>query len=410
MIYTGSPMMRSKWFISFLLVAASVAISLIFGEIIVRIVSPQKLSLNVTQWDPYVGFVNIPNVEGFSKTQDFIMHVKINSLGLRDREFELSKPSGTFRIGVFGDSFTFGEGVQNEEAYPKVLEKILKRDTLLIKSQTNVEVINFGLGKTGTSQQLALYQKEGTKYELDCVILGFLSGNDFTDNIGGVFSLHDDKLMHNATNYSSVRKIQRILYRIPFYRWLAGHSHLVNLFRKTATLLDDSARMQQAALDQGGIGGKDSDEEHLMIHLTLRLIEEFQREVRRNGSSFLIVNFPERDQKNFSDYVGGEAIPRYVVMYEALKTILSERYIRVLDLVPVFSKLSKSHYYFEHDGHMNNRGHQVIASSIYEVVIPEILNRQSQVSNNPESAVNHEVGTYRNQEARMAEVLWPSVE
>lgn len=376
MIYTGFQKMRLKWFISFLLVAASVAISLIFGEIIVRIVSPQKLSLNVTQWDPYVGFVNIPNIEGFSKTQDFIMHVKINSRGLRDREFELSKPSGAFRIGVFGDSFTFGEGVQNEEAYPKILEKILKRDMLLIQSQTNVEVINFGLGKTGTSQQLALYRQKGTKYDLDCVILGFLNGNDFTDNRGGVFSLRDDKLIHNATNYSSVRRIQGILYRIPFYGWLAGHSHLVNLFRKTATLLDDSVRMRRAAMAQGGIGNKNSDEEHLMIHLTLRLIEEFQREVRRNGSSFLIVNFPELDQKNFSDYVGGETIPRDVVMYEALKTLLAERNIRVLDLVPVFSKLSKPHYYFEHDGHMNKWGHQVIASNVYEFVLPEILSRE----------------------------------
>ncbi|MBW2737526.1 MAG: hypothetical protein JRE64_01485 [Deltaproteobacteria bacterium] len=383
------------------------AISLLLGEIIVRIVSPQKLSLNVTQWDPYVGFLNIPNIEGFSRTQDFIMHVKINSRGLRDREFELSKPSGTFRIGVFGDSFTFGEGVQNEEAYPKILEKILKRDTRLIQSRTNVEVINFGLGKTGTSQQLALYQQEGTKYDLDCVILGFLSGNDFTDNWGGVFSLRDDKLIHNAANYSFVRRIQRILYRIPFYGWLATHSHLVNLFRKAATLYDDSARMRRAAMAQGGIGKKNSEEEYLMSYLTLRLIKEFQREVLQNGSSFLIVNLPEKDQKNISDYVGGEAIPQYVVRCEALKFSLIDKNIRVLDLIPVFSSLSKSHYYFEHDGHMTKCGHQVIASNVYEFVLPEILSRESQVHSYLESDVNHTGGTLQRQETRKNGTFWP---
>ncbi len=375
MIYTGFFKRKSTRLLIALLVVASVATSVIFGEIVVRMFFPQKLSLNVTQWDPYVGFVNIPNIEGSSKTQDFMMHIKINSRGLRDREFDLSKPPGTFRIGVFGDSFTFGEGVQNEEAYPKVLENFLRHDTQLLQSLTNVEVINFGIGKTGTSQQFALYQQEGAKYELDYVILGFLSGNDFADNWGGVFSLRDDKLVHNATNYSSVRKIQQILYRIPFYKWLATHSHLVNVFRKAATLYDDRVRTKRASMVQGGIGNKNSNEEYQKIYLTLRLIEEFQRASLRNGSSFLIVNLPERDQKNISDYIQGEAIPRYVVLCEDLKISLVERKIRVLDLVPVFSKLPKARYYFENDGHMTKWGHQVIASSIYEVVHSEILNR-----------------------------------
>jgi hypothetical protein len=365
MACTEFPKRRSTRLLTVLLVAASVAISLVFGEIAVRIVSPQKLFLNVTQWDPYIGFVHIPNMEGFSKTQDFTVHIKINSRGLRDREFDLIKPPGTYRIGVFGDSFTFGEGVENEEAYPKIKQR-----------RINVEVINFGIGKTGTSQQFALYQQEGTKYDLDSVILGFLSGNDFSDNWAGVFSLRDDKLIHNATNYSSVRKIQRILYRIPFYGWLAQHSHLVNLFRKAASLYDDSVRMRRAAMTQGEVANKNAGEESQMIYLTLRLIEEFQRAVLRNGSSFLVVNLPERDQKNLSGYIGGEAIPRYVVLCETLKTSLVDRHIRVLDLVPAFSSLSKPHYYFEHDGHMTKWGHQVIASNIYEAVLPEILNRQ----------------------------------
>lgn len=372
---TEFPKRRSTWFITVLLVAASVAISLIFGEIIVRIVSPQKLLLNVTQWDPYVGFVHIPNYEGYSATEDFQVRIRINSNGLRDQEYDYSKPPDIIRIGVFGDSFTFGEGVQNDEPYPKILEQLFRRDERLRQSGVKVEVINFGIGKTGTAHQYAFYQKEGKKYSLDHVILGFLSGNDFTDNWGGVFTLSNDRLIHNATGYSSVRRIQRIVYRIPFYRWLATHSHLVNLLRKAVTLYDDRARMQQAATLQGEVGSAKPDLELQMCNLTLRIIEEFRKEALQNHSSFLIVHLPERGQKTITRYSNGELIPRYVVLWDALKGSLIERNFDVLDLVPVFSRLPKSRYYFEHDGHMTKWGHQVIAANVYEVVLPEIRSR-----------------------------------
>jgi hypothetical protein len=109
-----------KRLIVLLIVIVSLLSSLFLCEVILRFFYPQRLYYNISQWDPYVGFTYIPNIEGYSKTADYEMYVKINSRGLRDREFPFEKPANTLRIGVFGDSFTFGEGVQNDEAYPKV--------------------------------------------------------------------------------------------------------------------------------------------------------------------------------------------------------------------------------------------------------------------------------------------------
>ena len=50
-----------------------------------------------------------------------------NSLGFRDtREYALSKPPGTFRIIVLGDSVTFGHGALFETTYPYLLEQRLR--------------------------------------------------------------------------------------------------------------------------------------------------------------------------------------------------------------------------------------------------------------------------------------------
>ena len=144
----------------------SIILTLLISEVMVRMLLPQDLRLNFSQWDEYVGFVNIPGIEGTTVHTDYRMKVQINSHGLRDREIDYKKKeSNTYRIGVFGDSFTFGEGVQNNETYPKVLESLLNADKQLSVSGTRIEVLNFGIGKAGTSHQYAFYRKEGKKYD-----------------------------------------------------------------------------------------------------------------------------------------------------------------------------------------------------------------------------------------------------
>jgi lysophospholipase L1-like esterase len=349
------------------LVAVSLLVSVLLAEGLIRRFYPQKLSLNVSQWDPYVGFSNIPGLRGYSATSDYVMHVTINSHGLRDRELEYAKPSNVFRVGLFGDSFTFGEGVQNDETYPKVLEGLLNGASR--PGGTRVEVLNFGVGKTGTSHQLAFFRKEGTKYDLDLVLLGFLARNDFTDNWGGVFYLKDDSLVHNPGAYSTVRRMQRVLYAIPGYKWAATRSHLVNLFRKTATVIDDRARTRRAAQfnDVGTESSADTNFHH--VRLTGKLIEAFNREARDGGTDFLLINLPTEGQRPASAYGRGEPAPAYVSKCEELLNAMRQRGIPVLDLVPAFSTRPVAAHYFPNDAHMTPLGHRAIAHSLHQYLV-----------------------------------------
>ena len=63
---------------------------------------------------PYVLYVNNPNYQGH------------NQLGYRGAEVTLEKPADTFRIVTIGESTTYGFGVNSNQAYPDVLQDILR--------------------------------------------------------------------------------------------------------------------------------------------------------------------------------------------------------------------------------------------------------------------------------------------
>lgn len=75
--------------------------------------------------------------------------IQINSFGIRDKEYSLEKNSSTYRIFILGDSFTFGQGVNNEEAYPEVLEEKLNA----LYEGTQFEVFNLGVPGLSTDSE-----------------------------------------------------------------------------------------------------------------------------------------------------------------------------------------------------------------------------------------------------------------
>jgi lysophospholipase L1-like esterase len=350
----------------------SIIVTLLISEAMVRMFSPQDLRLNFSQWDEYVGFVNIPGIEGTTVHTDYQMTVHINSKGLRDREIDYKKEKNTYRIGVFGDSFTFGEGVQNNETYPKLLENLLNADEQLSVSGKRIEVLNFGIGKTGTSHQYAYYQKEGRKYDLDLVIIGFLGANDFKDNLLGVFKLENGQLIHVPSAYSSIRRMQTIVYYFPFYRWLTAHSHLANLVRKQATVLDDNSRAT-AIMKSNAEGEMGAENERLAVAITREFLTEFVREAKQDGAELILVNLPAKEEKPFTASGKNET---HVLLYNRLEKDLNEiPELEIVDLTPVFAKLPVAPYYFPHDGHMTPAGLQLVAMEIKDYLKPRLIEK-----------------------------------
>ena len=97
-----------------------------------------------------------------------------NSRGLRGaREPAIPKNADSLRIALFGDSFTFGEDVSDEETFGHQMERLFAATA--VPGSPTVEVLNFGVHGYGHDQML-LYLREALPiYQPDIVILGYVT-------------------------------------------------------------------------------------------------------------------------------------------------------------------------------------------------------------------------------------------
>jgi hypothetical protein len=135
------------------------------------------VSYPVFVWtDPVRGVAHIPGAKGGGEYKGGRL-VEINSDGLRGPEAALERPAGTFRIALLGDSFIEAFEVPYEKTVGEVVERLLS--TL---RGAPVEVLNFGHGGYGTTQELLTLQHEVWKYSPDLVLLAVTTANDISDN------------------------------------------------------------------------------------------------------------------------------------------------------------------------------------------------------------------------------------
>ncbi len=111
---------KKKIFYFLLMIALTAIIALFTLEIVVRLFIPQQEAMRWFLSDEKYGYVLKKNFHqryhylGYN----FIMDVKTNSLGLRDKEYDLSR-TDVKRILLLGDSFVFGHGVNIEDRFDR---------------------------------------------------------------------------------------------------------------------------------------------------------------------------------------------------------------------------------------------------------------------------------------------------
>ncbi len=108
------------------------------------------------------------------RTDDFHVTIVTNTQGLREVsnvDFERTEAA---RVIVVGDSMTFGWGVENHEAFPKVAESRLRNHFGL----RNAEVVNMGKPGAAPNDYLHFIWQYAAPLKPDVIVVGFLIGND----------------------------------------------------------------------------------------------------------------------------------------------------------------------------------------------------------------------------------------
>jgi len=132
------------------------------------------------QPDKDFGFESTPGTRGIWTTEHRA-RLQLNSLGLRDVERELTKPAGTFRIGLLGDSMVEAAQVSQQATFGAIAERRLRADGY------NLELINLAIAGPSPIRQLWRLERRGYPLNLDLVIANsaassFLSGQLLDDS------------------------------------------------------------------------------------------------------------------------------------------------------------------------------------------------------------------------------------
>lgn len=102
--------------------------------------------------------------------------VTANSLGFPGPEYPTAKNPNTFRIMVTGDAFSSAEGVDTDQAWPRLLESELTTQL----DGKKVEVLNFAITGYGPNQYEAVVEHFAPIYKPDLVLIQVFV-NDFQD-------------------------------------------------------------------------------------------------------------------------------------------------------------------------------------------------------------------------------------
>jgi len=94
---------------------------------------------------------------------------RTNRFRCRGPELKSPKPLNTQRILFLGDSITMADTVQEEETFITLIQKNIGQ---IFKTE-NIELLNAGVGDTGTKEQLDILEETGLSAEPDIVVLDY---------------------------------------------------------------------------------------------------------------------------------------------------------------------------------------------------------------------------------------------
>jgi hypothetical protein len=172
------------------LLVLGVAAGLGVSELLLRLVG-----FAAPSWyrpNPRLGWALRPGAKGWF-TEEGRAWVEINPAGQRDVPHALSKPPGTYRVALLGDSYAEAMQVDVEDTFWWLLQARLNQCGF--QPGATVEVLNFGVAGYGTAQEYLTLASDAMRYAPDLVMLAF-TNNDVVNNSSTLEVVRDRPFFH----------------------------------------------------------------------------------------------------------------------------------------------------------------------------------------------------------------------
>ncbi len=359
-----------------LLMFIAVLLVLSAFELILRIFTPGTI---LTRYDPLLGWSLIPNATGHNRTLEYDTVESINAKGLRGPEYPYTKPAGTRRVVVLGDSFTEGYAVNAEDLFTTRLSGLLKG-----RKPYSVDVINMGVAGYSTDQELLFFNSQGKKYAPDITVLMFYYNDVWYNNQGSYwrgckpkFEVRGGQLSLIPVNDAACRTSSGGGVKA----WLQTHSRLFGLVKDCVERSDVLTRwlislhLKKVPDEFAPWRVAPATDTEEAWQMTRRLLIELKSRAGEAGSAFAVFYIPSFSE--IDDGIRQETMRRYGFSEQQrdpretlrrLKSLCAAEGIILIDPTAEFKKPGSALYY-AHDGHWNPRGNALAARVLAEAIM-----------------------------------------
>ncbi len=314
---------------------------------------------------------NLKDLKIHSLHPEFVFTVNTDRSGFRSRTDipEGKNHKDVIRAMFLGDSFTFGYGVEDDEAYPALVGQIL-RDQYHVP----IETINAGFtGGYSPDTGYVFYKERARSFSPDVVVLGLCIDTDLFD-LGR-------KNQWEMDDSGDLIRLWNPVVESPF--WVIKSAAVNFLFFRTRSLMKSATVKHEAkhALQEALKDPRLTKVDEIGLQRLSFILGRFKGILERDGTRFFVVLLP-----SYSNFCPEEMDDRQklectlsTMRYERSAEVVRKAGVDSIDLLAAFQKRNSNAknraLYYPIDRHWDRAGQQVASEEISKWLYENLLEK-----------------------------------